>query len=183
CECSQWKAFAISCMGIDVIPTFPLMTEFLSLYETSLTTVPQDAFANMANISRIYLSVDVSLSKLEKHSFYNLKKLTHILTNLLCGRSSRTFQLHGVLAIRTLKLTDEPREAAGNSKSLRRASSIAPLLSNARRTTKPVPVSNSRRGVSQKMSFQTDRRPIRSRTVSTLKRAHHGTPDKATQSE
>ncbi|KAL1277320.1 hypothetical protein QQF64_023993 [Cirrhinus molitorella] len=34
------------------------------------------------------------------------------LTNLLRGRSSRTFQLRGVLAIRTLKRTDEPREAA-----------------------------------------------------------------------
>ncbi|XP_050995377.1 thyrotropin receptor isoform X2 [Labeo rohita] len=78
CECSQWKAFSVSCMGIDVIPTFPLMTEFLSLYETRLTTVPQDAFANMVNISRIHLSVDVSLSRLEKHSFYNLRKLTHI---------------------------------------------------------------------------------------------------------
>uniref|UniRef100_A0A8C1NQC1 Thyrotropin receptor n=2 Tax=Cyprinus carpio TaxID=7962 RepID=A0A8C1NQC1_CYPCA len=78
CECSQWKAFAVSCMGIDVIPTFPPMTEFLSLYESSLPTVPQDAFANMVNISRIYLSVDVSLSRLEKHSFYNLRKLTHI---------------------------------------------------------------------------------------------------------
>ncbi|KTF81834.1 hypothetical protein cypCar_00047272 [Cyprinus carpio] len=49
-----------------------------SLYESSLPTVPQDAFANMVNISRIYLSVDVSLSRLEKHSFYNLRKLTHI---------------------------------------------------------------------------------------------------------
>uniref|UniRef100_A0A8C1FJ92 Thyrotropin receptor n=1 Tax=Cyprinus carpio carpio TaxID=630221 RepID=A0A8C1FJ92_CYPCA len=78
CECSQWKAFAVSCMGIDVIPAFPPITEFLSLYETSLTTVPQDAFANMVNISRIYLSVDISLSRLEKHSFYNLRKLTHI---------------------------------------------------------------------------------------------------------
>ncbi|XP_051511044.1 thyrotropin receptor-like [Myxocyprinus asiaticus] len=78
CECSQWKAFSVSCMDIDVIPTFPAMTEVLSLYETSLTTVPQDAFANMVNISRIYLSVDISLSRLEKHSFYNLRKITHI---------------------------------------------------------------------------------------------------------
>ncbi|XP_067273485.1 thyrotropin receptor isoform X5 [Pseudorasbora parva] len=78
CECSQWKAFTVSCMAIDAIPTFPSTTEILSLYETSLTTVPQDAFAIMVNISRIYLSVDVSLSRIEKHSFYNLRKLTHI---------------------------------------------------------------------------------------------------------
>ncbi|XP_026147335.1 thyrotropin receptor isoform X2 [Carassius auratus] len=78
CECSQWKAFVVSCMNIDVIPTFPPKTEFLSLYESSLMSVPQDAFANMVNISRIYLSVDVSLSRLEKHSFHNLRKLTHI---------------------------------------------------------------------------------------------------------
>ncbi|KAL1268645.1 hypothetical protein QQF64_034008 [Cirrhinus molitorella] len=38
--------------------------------------------------------------------------LLNSLTSLLCGRSSRTSHLRGVLAIRTLKPTDEPREAA-----------------------------------------------------------------------
>ncbi|KAJ8411777.1 hypothetical protein AAFF_G00154150 [Aldrovandia affinis] len=33
---------------------------------------------NMVNISRIYISVDVILKRLEKHSFYNLMKVTHI---------------------------------------------------------------------------------------------------------
>ncbi|XP_065124958.1 thyrotropin receptor [Paramisgurnus dabryanus] len=78
CECSQWKSFSVSCTDIDVIPTFPAITEAINFYETSLTTVPQDAFANLVNISRIYLSVDVFLSRLEKHAFYNLRKITHI---------------------------------------------------------------------------------------------------------
>ncbi|XP_056620952.1 thyrotropin receptor [Triplophysa dalaica] len=78
CECSQWRVFSVSCMDIDVIPTFPSNTETLSLYETSLTTIPQDAFASLVNISRIYLSVDVSLSRLEKHSFCSLRRITHI---------------------------------------------------------------------------------------------------------
>ncbi|XP_066532494.1 thyrotropin receptor isoform X2 [Hoplias malabaricus] len=48
------------------------------LYETRLTSVPQDAFVNMVNVSVISLSVDVTLKRLEKHSFYNLKKIKHI---------------------------------------------------------------------------------------------------------
>ncbi|XP_046729425.1 thyrotropin receptor isoform X1 [Silurus meridionalis] len=48
------------------------------LYETRLSSVPEDAFASMVNISLIYLSVDVTLRRLEKHSFFNLKKITHI---------------------------------------------------------------------------------------------------------
>uniref|UniRef100_A0A674F4X2 Lutropin-choriogonadotropic hormone receptor n=1 Tax=Salmo trutta TaxID=8032 RepID=A0A674F4X2_SALTR len=54
CECSEWKTYTISCFDIDVIPTFPTSTE------------------------TIYISVDVTLAGLERHSFYNLKKITHI---------------------------------------------------------------------------------------------------------
>ncbi|XP_045915992.1 thyrotropin receptor isoform X5 [Micropterus dolomieu] len=32
----------------------------------------------MVNISRIYISVDMTLQRLEKHSFYSLRKITHI---------------------------------------------------------------------------------------------------------
>uniref|UniRef100_A0A3B1K2T5 Thyrotropin receptor n=1 Tax=Astyanax mexicanus TaxID=7994 RepID=A0A3B1K2T5_ASTMX len=78
CECSEWRSFSVSCSEIGAIPMFPAKTETLRLYETRLTSVPKDAFANMVNISVIYLSVDVSLRRIEKHSFYNLKKITHI---------------------------------------------------------------------------------------------------------
>ncbi|XP_073788841.1 thyrotropin receptor isoform X4 [Danio rerio] len=78
CECSQWKALVVSCMDVDSIPTLPERTEVLSLHETRLTRVPKDAFANMVNISRIYLSVDIFLSRLEMHSFHSLRELTHI---------------------------------------------------------------------------------------------------------
>ncbi|XP_062323813.1 thyrotropin receptor [Osmerus eperlanus] len=78
CECSEWKTYTISCFELDVIPIFPANTDTLWLLETRLTSVPADAFSNMINISRIYVSVDATLKKLEKHSFYNLKKITHI---------------------------------------------------------------------------------------------------------
>ncbi|XP_023663503.1 thyrotropin receptor isoform X1 [Paramormyrops kingsleyae] len=78
CECSEWKSRTVSCVDIDLLPAFPLSTETLWLLETRLTSLKEDAFANLVNISRIYMSVDVTLERLEKHSFYNLKKVTHI---------------------------------------------------------------------------------------------------------
>ncbi|XP_034018223.1 thyrotropin receptor [Thalassophryne amazonica] len=79
CECSEWKVVhTISCFDIDVLPTFPSSTETVWLLETRLAAVPADAFANMVNISRIYISVDMTLQRLERHSFYSLKKITHI---------------------------------------------------------------------------------------------------------
>ncbi|XP_072535869.1 thyrotropin receptor isoform X2 [Salminus brasiliensis] len=78
CECSEWRSYSVSCRDIDAMPMFPASTETLHLYETRLTSVPEDAFANIVNISLIYLSVDVSLRRIEKHSFYNLRKITHI---------------------------------------------------------------------------------------------------------
>ncbi|KAJ8356571.1 hypothetical protein SKAU_G00193650 [Synaphobranchus kaupii] len=48
------------------------------LLDTQLTTIQQDAFANMVNISLIHISVDATLKSLDRHSFYNLMRLTHI---------------------------------------------------------------------------------------------------------
>uniref|UniRef100_H3C6J9 Thyrotropin receptor n=1 Tax=Tetraodon nigroviridis TaxID=99883 RepID=H3C6J9_TETNG len=78
CECSEWRSRTISCFDIDILPRFPANTEILWLFETRLTSVKADTFSSMVNISRIYLSVDVTLQKLEKHSFYSLRKITHI---------------------------------------------------------------------------------------------------------
>ncbi|KAK3522388.1 hypothetical protein QTP86_008912 [Hemibagrus guttatus] len=78
CECTDWKGLYVSCTDIATLPLFPGNTETLRLYETRLNSVPPDAFANMENISLIYLSVDVTLRSLEKNSFFNLKKITHI---------------------------------------------------------------------------------------------------------
>uniref|UniRef100_A0A8C9U4I2 Thyrotropin receptor n=1 Tax=Scleropages formosus TaxID=113540 RepID=A0A8C9U4I2_SCLFO len=78
CDCSEWNTWAVSCFDVDLIPALPESTETLRLLETRLHSVNQDAFANMVNISHIYISVDVTLKSLEKHSFYNLKKITHI---------------------------------------------------------------------------------------------------------
>ncbi|KAI4801553.1 hypothetical protein KUCAC02_019444, partial [Chaenocephalus aceratus] len=78
CECTEWKMHTISCRDIDILPRFPAGTETLWLFETRLTSVPADAFAYLVNISWIYISVDVTLQRLERHSFHSLKKITHI---------------------------------------------------------------------------------------------------------
>uniref|UniRef100_A0A4W4GT60 Thyrotropin receptor n=1 Tax=Electrophorus electricus TaxID=8005 RepID=A0A4W4GT60_ELEEL len=78
CECSEWRRCSVSCSDIETIPIFPADTDTLHLFETRLASVPEDAFANMKNISVIYLSVDDTLKKLEKHSFYSLKNIMHI---------------------------------------------------------------------------------------------------------
>ncbi|KAM4521547.1 thyrotropin receptor [Odontesthes bonariensis] len=78
CECSEWRTHTISCFDIDILPRFPASTETLWLFETRLLSVPTDAFASTINISRIYISVDVKLQRLEKHSFNSLRKITHI---------------------------------------------------------------------------------------------------------
>ncbi|KAM6964995.1 thyrotropin receptor [Aplochiton taeniatus] len=78
CECSEWKTYTISCFEISYFPRFPASTETLWLLETRLTSVTADAFSNMVNISRIYISVDMTLQRLERHAFFNLKKVTHI---------------------------------------------------------------------------------------------------------
>ncbi|XP_053880834.1 thyrotropin receptor isoform X5 [Malaclemys terrapin pileata] len=46
--------------------------------ETHLRTIPSGAFSNLPNISRIYISIDATLQRVEAHSFYNLSKVTHI---------------------------------------------------------------------------------------------------------
>ncbi|XP_069493961.1 thyrotropin receptor isoform X2 [Ambystoma mexicanum] len=46
--------------------------------ETNLRTIPREAFLSLPNISRIYISIDPTLERLEAHSFHNLLKVTHI---------------------------------------------------------------------------------------------------------
>ncbi|XP_074145935.1 thyrotropin receptor isoform X3 [Sminthopsis crassicaudata] len=78
CECYQEIDFRVTCKDIHFIPRLPQNTQTLKFTETHLKTIPSDAFANLPNISRIYLSIDVTLQRLEAHSFYNLSKMTHI---------------------------------------------------------------------------------------------------------
>uniref|UniRef100_A0A3B5LG56 G-protein coupled receptors family 1 profile domain-containing protein n=1 Tax=Xiphophorus couchianus TaxID=32473 RepID=A0A3B5LG56_9TELE len=53
-NCSEWRAHTICCSDIDILPRFPASTETLYIY------------------------VDKKLQRLERHSFYNLRKITHI---------------------------------------------------------------------------------------------------------
>ncbi|KAJ1104813.1 hypothetical protein NDU88_002222 [Pleurodeles waltl] len=46
--------------------------------ETNLKEIPSEAFASLPNISRIYISIDTTLQRLEAHSFHSLSKVTHM---------------------------------------------------------------------------------------------------------
>ncbi|KAM3871282.1 thyrotropin receptor-like [Diretmus argenteus] len=48
------------------------------LVGTRLSSIPQDAFANLVNISHIYISDDETLRHLERHSFHSLPWASHI---------------------------------------------------------------------------------------------------------
>ncbi|KAF4788603.1 Thyrotropin receptor [Turdus rufiventris] len=78
CECSDWEDYKITCRDIYFIPSLPEDTQTLRFLETHLRKIPSDAFSNLPNISRIYISIDETLQSLEAHSFNNLSKVTHI---------------------------------------------------------------------------------------------------------
>uniref|UniRef100_G3UTT7 Thyrotropin receptor n=1 Tax=Meleagris gallopavo TaxID=9103 RepID=G3UTT7_MELGA len=78
CECSDWDDYKITCRDIHFIPSLPEDTQTLRFMETHLRTIPGEAFSNLPNISRIYISIDETLRSLEAHSFNSLSKVTHI---------------------------------------------------------------------------------------------------------
>ncbi|XP_071282784.1 thyrotropin receptor isoform X2 [Agelaius tricolor] len=78
CECSDWEDYKITCRDIYFIPSLPEDTQTLRFLETHLRKIPSDAFSNLPNISRIYISIDETLQSLEAHSFNSLSKVTHI---------------------------------------------------------------------------------------------------------
>ncbi|XP_078144124.1 thyrotropin receptor-like [Centroberyx gerrardi] len=77
CQC-EWETHSVSCFGVEVMPVFHPSTEEVWMVETRLSSIPQDAFANLFNISHIYISDDETLRLLERHSFHNLPWATHI---------------------------------------------------------------------------------------------------------
>uniref|UniRef100_A0A4W6CAK7 Thyrotropin receptor n=1 Tax=Lates calcarifer TaxID=8187 RepID=A0A4W6CAK7_LATCA len=78
CECSEWRTHTISCFDIDILPRFPASTETLWLFETHLSSVPADVFANMVNISRIEIRNAKSLSYIDPEAFKNLPNLKYL---------------------------------------------------------------------------------------------------------
>ncbi|XP_042250168.1 thyrotropin receptor-like [Thunnus maccoyii] len=77
CQC-DWNIRSVSCFGAEIMPVFHASTEEVWLVETKLSSIPQNAFASLANISHIYISDDDTLRYLERHSFHNLSWITHI---------------------------------------------------------------------------------------------------------
>ncbi|XP_040013925.1 thyrotropin receptor-like [Xiphias gladius] len=77
CQC-DWDIHSVSCFGAEFMPVFHSSTQEVWLVGTKLSSVPQNAFANLANISHIYISDDDTLRYLERHSFHNLSRVSHI---------------------------------------------------------------------------------------------------------
>ncbi|XP_042365574.1 thyrotropin receptor-like [Plectropomus leopardus] len=77
CQC-DWDVYSVSCYGPEVVPVFHPSTQEVWLVGTKLSSIPQDAFANLANISHIYISDDDKIRYLERHSFHNLSRVNHI---------------------------------------------------------------------------------------------------------
>uniref|UniRef100_A0A8C4NY81 Thyrotropin receptor n=2 Tax=Dicentrarchus labrax TaxID=13489 RepID=A0A8C4NY81_DICLA len=77
CQC-DWDIQSVSCFGVELMPVFHSSTQEVWLVGTKLSSVPQNAFANLANVSHIYISDDDTLRSLERHSFHNLSRVTHI---------------------------------------------------------------------------------------------------------
>ncbi|XP_034457600.1 thyrotropin receptor-like isoform X1 [Hippoglossus hippoglossus] len=77
CRC-DWDVLSVSCVGAELWPGFHSSTQEVWLVGSRLSSVPQNAFVNLLNVSHIYISEDDSLRRLERHSFHNLSRLTHI---------------------------------------------------------------------------------------------------------
>ncbi|XP_059214525.1 thyrotropin receptor-like [Centropristis striata] len=77
CQC-DWDINSVSCFGAEVMPDFYSSTQEVWLAGTKLSSIPKNAFANLVNISHIYISDDVAIRYLERHSFHNLSRVTHI---------------------------------------------------------------------------------------------------------
>ncbi|XP_040333849.1 thyrotropin receptor isoform X3 [Herpailurus yagouaroundi] len=109
CECHQEDDFRVTCKDIHRIPSLPPSTQTLKFIETHLKTIPSRAFSNLPNISRIYLSIDATLQRLESHSFYNLSKMTHIgIFNTGLGVFPDLTKVYSTDVFFILEITDNP---------------------------------------------------------------------------
>ncbi|XP_020514914.1 thyrotropin receptor isoform X1 [Labrus bergylta] len=77
CQCDH-DVLSVSCYGVQVLPSFSVSTQEVSLMGTKLPSIPENAFSYLTNISQILISEDDTLRFLQKHSFYNLSRLTHV---------------------------------------------------------------------------------------------------------
>ncbi|XP_013870538.1 thyrotropin receptor [Austrofundulus limnaeus] len=80
CKCDG-NINSVSCVGVQAMPFFDPSTQEVWLVRTNISSIPQNAFANLLNVSHIYITDDDSLRSLEKHSFYNLSTVTDIKLN------------------------------------------------------------------------------------------------------
>ncbi|CAL8287713.1 unnamed protein product [Gadus morhua 'NCC'] len=77
CEC-DWASWSVSCSDLQLLPAFHPSTTDVWLEGTRLSSIPHEAFSKLVNISHIYISEDKTLRGLDRHSFYNSPRMSHI---------------------------------------------------------------------------------------------------------
>ncbi|CAL8285532.1 unnamed protein product [Lota lota] len=77
CEC-DWTIWRVSCFELELLPVFHPCTTEVWLEGTRLSSIPPEAFSKLVNISHIYISEDTTLRGLDRHSFYNHPRTSHI---------------------------------------------------------------------------------------------------------
>uniref|UniRef100_A0A673AHN7 Thyrotropin receptor n=1 Tax=Sphaeramia orbicularis TaxID=375764 RepID=A0A673AHN7_9TELE len=87
CRCDQ-DVHSVTCFGAEVMPLFHVGIREVWLVGSRFSSVPEDAFSNLVNVSHISIFDDVNIKHLERHSFHNLSWITHIQLNGLKTLSS-----------------------------------------------------------------------------------------------
>uniref|UniRef100_A0A667XWI8 Thyroid stimulating hormone receptor n=1 Tax=Myripristis murdjan TaxID=586833 RepID=A0A667XWI8_9TELE len=77
CQCER-DTHSVSCFGLEVMPSFHASTEEVWLMETRLWSIPQDAFANLVNISHIEIRNIKALSHIDPEAFMDLPNLKYL---------------------------------------------------------------------------------------------------------
>ncbi|KAM8827491.1 thyrotropin receptor-like isoform 2-T4 [Spinachia spinachia] len=77
CMC-DWDIYSVSCVGAEAMPVFHSSTQEVWLVGSKLSSLPSNAFANLADIAHIYISDDDAIRYLERHSFHNLSRVIHM---------------------------------------------------------------------------------------------------------
>uniref|UniRef100_A0A3Q3NCJ5 Thyrotropin receptor n=1 Tax=Mastacembelus armatus TaxID=205130 RepID=A0A3Q3NCJ5_9TELE len=76
CQC-DWNIYSVSCFGVDIMPIFHSSTQEVRHLKIR-RSLYREVLVYFVHVFFRYISNDDTLSYLERHSFYNLSKVTHI---------------------------------------------------------------------------------------------------------
>ncbi|XP_033952172.1 thyrotropin receptor-like isoform X2 [Pseudochaenichthys georgianus] len=77
CQC-DWDIYSVSCFGAEVIPPFHSSTREVWMVGTQLSSIPENAFSNLPNISHIQLTGIKTLSHIDQEAFKDLPNLKYL---------------------------------------------------------------------------------------------------------